>query len=161
MLSIWDATLQHPPSRWTWMLMMFILRRLWWKGREPRGFVKISASCNRDGIWKSLITCCCNFSRIRWQSIWICFVLSCWTGFVAMDIADWLSVYSKADCECLISKSCKAYKSHWISQVVVARARYSASAEDRLTVTCFFDFHEINELPRKIAKPVTLLLVLT
>ena len=156
MLSIWDVTLQHPPSRWTWMLMMFILRREWWKGRELRGFVKISASCNRDGIWKSLITCYFNFSRIRWQSIWICFVLSCWIGFVAMDIADLLSVYSKVDYECLISRSCKAYKSHWISQVVVARAR-STSAEDQLTVTCFFDFHEINELPRKIAKPMTLL----
>lgn len=97
------------------------------------------------------------FSLIKWQSIWICFILSCWSRFVAIDIANLLLVYSKVDCEWLISRSCKAYKSHWISQVVVARARYSASADDRIIVTCFFDFYEINELPRKIVKPMTIL----
>lgn len=45
------------------------------------------------------------------------------------------------------------------SQLVKAMARYSASAEERETVVCFFDFHEINESPRKMQKPVTDLLV--
>jgi hypothetical protein len=35
-----------------------------------------------------------------------------------------------------------------------ANARYSASAEDFATVGCFFDFHEISEVPRNTQKPV-------
>lgn len=45
--------------------------------------------------------------------------------------------------------------SQTISLVVLAKARYSASAEDREVVDCFFDFQETNESPRKTQKPVT------
>jgi hypothetical protein len=38
--------------------------------------------------------------------------------------------------------------------------QYSTSAEDLETVTCFFDFHKINESPKKTQNPVTNLLVL-
>jgi hypothetical protein len=43
--------------------------------------------------------------------------------------------------------------------VVVAKALYSASAKDLLTVGCFFDFQEISECPKKTEKLVTLLLM--
>lgn len=39
------------------------------------------------------------------------------------------------------------------SVVVVAMHRYSDSVDDRETVGCFLDFHEIREWPRKIQKP--------
>ena len=46
-----------------------------------------------------------------------------------------------------------------ISQTATAIDLYSDSAEDRETVCCFFDFHEIKDSPRKTQKPVTDLLV--
>lgn len=44
---------------------------------------------------------------------------------------------------------------HFNSQQTAAIDLYSASVDDRLMVTCFFDFHEIKESPRKTAKLVT------
>lgn len=41
------------------------------------------------------------------------------------------------------------------SQVVTARARYSASAEEREVVVCFLDLQDTRESPRKMHKPVT------
>lgn len=49
-----------------------------------------------------------------------------------------------------VLKSCKRNVNHWSSQTVKARARYSDSKDDRETVGCFLDFHEIGESPRKI-----------
>ena len=46
-----------------------------------------------------------------------------------------------------------------ISQVTLAMALYSASAEERDTVCYFLDFQEINESPRKTQKPLIDLLV--
>ena len=47
-----------------------------------------------------------------------------------------------------------------ISQTTTAMDLYSVSDEDRDTVCCFLDFHEIKETPRKTQNPVTDLLVL-
>ena len=41
----------------------------------------------------------------------------------------------------------------------MAKALYSASTEDLLTVGCLFDFQDIRESPMKTVKPVTLRLV--
>ena len=41
----------------------------------------------------------------------------------------------------------------------MAKALYSASTKDLLTVGCFFDFQDMRESPMKIVKPVTLRLV--
>ena len=49
--------------------------------------------------------------------------------------------------------------SHVTSQVVKARALYSASAVDLATTDCFFVFQEIGEDPRRTQKPVVDLLV--
>ncbi|MED6110691.1 hypothetical protein PIB30_045201 [Stylosanthes scabra] len=46
------------------------------------------------------------------------------------------------------------------SAVEAAIARYSDSAEERDTVSCFLDLQDINESPMKMQYPVTLLLVL-
>ena len=47
-----------------------------------------------------------------------------------------------------------------ISQTATAIDLFSDFAEDRETVCCFFDFHEIKDSPRKTQNPVTDLLVL-
>ena len=52
-------------------------------------------------------------------------------------------------------KSLSRANSQVISQVALAIALYSASAEERETIGCFLDFHEIKESPRKMQKPVT------
>ncbi|KAJ0754024.1 hypothetical protein HanPI659440_Chr09g0342361 [Helianthus annuus] len=57
--------------------------------------------------------------------------------------------------------SLRIFANHIISQVAEHMARYSASAEDRETVFCFLLFHDTKELPRKMQKPVTDLLVST
>jgi len=59
-----------------------------------------------------------------------------------------------------IAKSCRRYQIHCISQTVASSAQYSASVDDRETISCFFDFHEIMKDPRKTQKPVLDLLVL-
>nr|GMC66577.1 CTTNBP2 N-terminal-like protein [Ipomoea batatas] len=46
------------------------------------------------------------------------------------------------------------YVIHWTSQTVAARARYSASEDERDTVICFFDLHDMRDDPRKMQKPV-------
>ena len=45
------------------------------------------------------------------------------------------------------------------SETATAMALYFDSAEDRETVCCFLDFHEIKDSPRKTQNPVTDLLV--
>ena len=40
-----------------------------------------------------------------------------------------------------------------ISQVTLAMARYSASAEERDTVCCFLDFQEMKKEPRNTQNP--------
>lgn len=42
-----------------------------------------------------------------------------------------------------------------ISELVMAMARYSASADERETTDCFFDFQEIKDEPRNMQKPET------
>ena len=41
---------------------------------------------------------------------------------------------------------------HCNSQVVVVRALYSTAEDDRETMLCFFNFHDIREEPRKMQK---------
>lgn len=47
-------------------------------------------------------------------------------------------------------RSLNSVTSQVISQVTCVMALYSASAEDRETVVCFFDFQEMRESPRKM-----------
>lgn len=51
---------------------------------------------------------------------------------------------------CLTFKSFIKFKIYTISHVVFAIERYSASAEDRNTVCCFLDFHDMSDDLTKI-----------
>ena len=50
--------------------------------------------------------------------------------------------------------SLKRIRSQDTFGAVVAKARYSASVEDRATVVCFLDDQEMGEGPRKTKRPV-------
>ncbi|MCI29457.1 putative disease resistance protein (TIR-NBS-LRR class), partial [Trifolium medium] len=56
---------------------------------------------------------------------------------------------------------CYIYNIHWSSQVAAARARYSASDEERETVNCFFVLQDMRDFPRKKHWPEMDLLVST
>ena len=47
------------------------------------------------------------------------------------------------------------------SLVTAATTRYLASVDERETIVCFLDFHEINDSPKKTQNPVTDLRVST
>jgi len=49
----------------------------------------------------------------------------------------------------LSAKITRDITDHWISQEVVARAIYSASKDDLEMVSCFFDFQDMSESPKK------------
>ena len=51
-------------------------------------------------------------------------------------------------------KSLSKYVNHINSEVVADMALHSDSADDLDTMDCFLDFHEINDLPKKIHSPV-------
>jgi len=53
----------------------------------------------------------------------------------------------------LILSSLRRDCSHSISEVVIARLRYSALAMDRATTICCLDHQEIRLLPKKIHAP--------
>jgi hypothetical protein len=65
-----------------------------------------------------------------------------------------LSQYNFADCGCGIWRSANSCFNQVISQQVEAIALYSASAEERDTIVCFFVFQDIGELPRSMQYPV-------
>lgn len=70
-------------------------------------------------------------------------------------MADSLSQKMVAGVEMVICKSLLNCVSHSTLLVVVARALYSASVDDREMIICFFVFHETKAFPRKTQKPVT------
>ena len=74
--------------------------------------------------------------------------------------AAWLS-HSNFTAPISILKSFRSCTNHRISLVTLAKARYSASAEERATVVCFFDFQEIKASPKKTQYPEVDFLVST
>ena len=73
--------------------------------------------------------------------------------------AAWLSQNNGVGATSGTFKSCNMNRSQVSSKHVLAIARYSDFADDLKTITCFLDFHEIREFPRKMQNPVTDLLV--
>lgn len=118
-----------------------------WNCAGCKALVWMSASCDEVEIGRSLITPAWTLSLMRWQSISMCFVLSCMAGFCAIRIADWLSQNRGTGCGRGCFKSWSKYKSHWISHVVEAKALYYALVDDLDIVPCFFDFQLIKDAP--------------
>ena len=136
-----------------------ILDRSGFNKEKGKALVKISANWCWDRIGSSLMKPAASFSRTKWLSISICFVLSWKVGLEAMLIAAWLSQKRSACVETSTWKSFNNWCIHINSLVVEANARYSASAEDLKIVVCFLAFHETKELPMTMQKPVTDFLV--
>lgn len=84
----------------------------------------------------------------------MCFVLSCTIGFAVSLSAESLSQNSKVDPLTCTPRSRSKPRNQTTSHTVLAMDRYSASAHDRETVDCFFVFHESNDSPSLMQKPV-------
>jgi len=125
-----------------------------WKWSRHKALVKIYTSWLEVSMCLVVIRPDCNFSQTTWQSISICFVRSWKTGFWAMWRAAWLSQYKIMGLERWMSRSWRSVLSHVSSQVVDARARYSASAEEWETVYCFLVRQEIGLVPSWMKKPM-------
>ena len=130
------------------------LRRINSYWRWPNAFVKMSASCSLDGTKMGWICPATISSRTQWQSISMCFVRSWNTGFWDMCKAAWMSQWRDIDCEWDTPRLERRLFNHVNSHVVSAIDRYSASADKRDTVCCFFVFQETGEPPRNTNQPV-------
>lgn len=117
--------------------------------------VSTSTNWKREITWMGEMMPTKSFSLTKWQSNSTLLVLSWKMGFLVRCMAAWLSQYTRAGCECWIWKSLSKTSNQTISQKVWAKARYSASANERDTVACFLDFQLIKESPIKTQKLVT------
>lgn len=121
--------------------------------------VNASASWCCDLTGSSLIAPDVILSRMKWQSISICFVRSWKIGLFAICIAARLSQYITAGVVQTTWKSIGNCLIQITSLTVAPRALYSASAEEREMVVWHLDFQETNNLPMKMQKPVVDFLV--
>ena len=93
------------------------------------------------------------FSLMKWQSTSICLVLSWKTGFDAICNAAWLSHTSFICSSFPNLNSWRSCLNRMSSHVAKAIARYSASALDLTTTSCFLLFQDIKLPPIKTQYP--------
>ena len=107
----------------------------------PIPLVNKSASMSSVGqYWRQmlpLLTC----SRIKWYLMVKCFVLPWNWGFLAIDIAHWLSSNIRVGWGCGFFRSALSSRIQTASWAALESAIYSASAVDRATHVCFLLFH--------------------
>ena len=116
---------------------------------EPSGLVSRSAICCFELRWTGTISFRSTRSRTKKQSISTCFVLSWKTGLLAICFAASLSQNNGVGPTIVTSSSFNSQRTYIISLTAVAIARYSASAEERDTTDCFFDFQDIGAPPNR------------
>ena len=106
--------------------------------------------------YSSLILPVSTHSLMKWCQISICFVRSCWIGFLASFRADWLSI--RISCAVLVGCNSQISLNNLCSQIASLHASvlaiYSASVEDSATVGCFLDFHVMAALTSIKTYPV-------
>ena len=131
-----------------------------WNRGALSPFVRISVNCSwedtncTESCWRETL------SRTKWTSTSICLVFWCWTGLKDKAMADRLSqnrTGTPGNEMCRKANNCLIQSN---SAEVKDKARYSASMEDRETVYCFLEDHEMGLLPKKTTKPVVDLLSL-
>ena len=119
-----------------------------WKREVPSGFVKQSASWSEVGTHWTRNLFSKTWSLTKWASISICLVLACNTGLDARAAALMLSHQITEEDNKSTWSSWSKDLNHISSAVVFANPRYSDSAEERETTTCFFEDQEINDAPK-------------
>ena len=77
------------------------------------------------------------------MSIWICFILECWTGLKLSWVVPKLSHKSRGGCGNVNFISWNRDSNHMDSTAAVAKDLYSASVDDRGIVRCFLELHEM------------------
>ena len=119
-----------------------------WNWDVETSLVSRSASWFWDFTCTSFSRPAATLSRIKWQSISTCLKCSWNVGLVDRWIAAWLSQKTMVELTST-SKCFNRPTSQETSLAIAVKVRYSASADDRETVSCFFDFQEIKESLRK------------
>jgi len=114
-----------------------------------RGLVSKSASWSCVCTWRTWRHPWLTRSRTKWRSIWICFMRVCLTGLKVSCVAPRLSHSNIGGCGRDRPSSVNRICNHWVSEAAFAKARYSASAEERAIARCLLDFQEIGVSPRK------------
>jgi len=128
------------PNLWTFDL---------WEGPD-NDLVKTSASWEWEGSYEREMRPARNCCRTKWQLSSTCFVRSWKTGFFAIWIAAWLSECKVTGRDGVMERSANNHTNQVISATTRRIDLYSASADDRDTKDCFFDFHETGEPPKLI-----------
>ena len=123
----------------------------------PRGLVKISASWCWVGTNCTLTSFFWTWSLMKWCLTSMCFVLVCWTGFLARLMVLVLSQRMGASGNSK-PRSLSWFFSHstWAQQL--AAAMYSASVDDKDTQVYFLLAQETRQPPRKAHCPLVLFL---
>ena len=114
---------------------------------SSKGLVNISASWSSVPIPSILISPLFTWSLRKWCRISICFVLECYTRFVAIFMTLLLS-HNKRISSNFTPNSRRVCFIHnnWAQQLPAEI--YSASAVERATKFCFFEDQETRDLPR-------------
>ena len=149
----------NTPQNGEWRLWIPILLGRYLNCAGNRALMNKSTSWCCEDTFIVLRQPACIFSRTRWQSISMCFVISWKTGLAAIWRVVSLSQNSVVGSLLWIPKSRRRAINQINSQVTLAIARYPVSAENRETMLYFLYFHEIKESPRKTQKPLMDLLV--
>ena len=123
-----------PPQAGAYMLIMPSLLQKYSTRTPLSAFVKMSPIWSPVFTYEVEIKPCWIFSRTKWQSISICFVLSWKTGLDAIWMAAWLSHHNVAGKVTLKLNSVNSCCIHIISHVPWAIALYSDSALVRYTM---------------------------
>lgn len=127
---------------------------IWSNGFGSSHLVKILVnwfSLHTNGVWISLAW---TFSRTKWQSTSIWFVLSWNIRDSKLCIAAWLSQNILIGLLGMMHISAKSYLIQINSLEVDVMARYSASALDRAITFYFLLFHVTKFLPTNVHKPI-------
>ena len=122
----------------------------------PNGFVNKSANWFSDMQNSMLISLLFISSQIKWYLVSICLLLLWNTWFLDIAIANILSqkIWVGSVCSCCNSE--RVLLIHIVWHAVVVTATYSTSAEDSVTMCCFFDAHATDPDPKLKSNPYVL-----
>ena len=121
-------------------------------------FVKMSASSSSDLQNSKQISFLFTNSLIKWNLVSMCLVLLWNTWFFDNAMAELLSQKIVVGSWWFCDKSFKTLLIQTAWHAALVAATYSASAEDRVTMGCFFEAHETTSVPKWNVYPDVLFL---
>lgn len=128
--------------------LILLLRSRYWAGYKD--LVRISVIWASVWTWKRFRIPSSILSRVVWQSIFTCLVLSWNTWLCTIRVAVVLSQNKTEGLKWSTWKFSNKHCSQTTWRVTNAKSRYFASAVEGETIFCFFDFQKTRESPRNI-----------